>query len=50
MLINRVYTLVLVALLPLKGKTAAEIPHDLKSNMERLAGYDIRIVMEVLLC
>jgi hypothetical protein len=34
----------LVTVQPLKGKTAEEIPQDLKANMERLSGYDIAFV------
>jgi hypothetical protein len=37
----------LVTVQPLKGKTAEEIPQDLKANMDRLSGYDIWIRREV---
>jgi hypothetical protein len=41
MLIDRVYDLMLVIVMPLVGKAIAEIPRDLEENMNRLSGYDI---------
>jgi hypothetical protein len=39
----------LVTVQPLKGKTAEEIPQDLKANIERLSGYDVWIFREACL-